>query len=29
MSGDTTTIEFSNTLLDVPLERSFFEVKRV
>ena len=29
MSGDTTTIEFSNTLLDVPLESSFFEVKRV
>ena len=29
MSGDATTIEFSNTLLDVPLESSFFEVKRV
>ncbi len=29
MSGDTTTLEFSNTLLDVPLESSFFEVKRV
>jgi hypothetical protein len=29
MSGDATTIEFSNTLLDVPLETGFFEVKRV
>lgn len=29
MSGDTTTIEFSNTLLDVSLENSFFEVKSV
>ena len=29
VSGDTTTIEFSNTLLDVPVENSFFEVKRV
>lgn len=29
MSGDTTTLDFSNTLLDVPLESSFFEVKRV
>lgn len=29
MGGDTTTLEFSNTLLDVPLESSVFEVKRV
>lgn len=29
MSGDTTTLDFSNTLLDVPLESSFFEIKRV
>lgn len=29
MSGDTTTLDFFNTLLDVPLESSFFEVKRV
>lgn len=29
MSGDTTTIEFSNTQLDMPVESRFFEVKRV
>lgn len=29
MSGDTTTLDFSNTLLDAPLESSFFEIKRV
>ena len=28
MSGDTTTLDFSNTLLDVPLETSFFEVSK-
>ncbi|PKL52643.1 MAG: hypothetical protein CVV37_00140 [Nitrospira bacterium HGW-Nitrospira-1] len=29
MSGDTTTLDFSNTLLDAPVENSFFEVRRV
>ncbi|OGW25119.1 MAG: hypothetical protein A2X59_13315 [Nitrospirae bacterium GWC2_42_7] len=29
MSGDSTTIEFSNTVLDTPMENRFFEVKRV
>jgi len=29
LSGDTTTINFSNTIIDAPLESSFFEVKRV
>jgi len=28
LSGDTTTINFSNTVIDSPTEKSFFEVKR-